>query len=333
MSHPNEHRVALVTGANSGLGFEAAAQLCDAGYGRVILACRDRDKARDARVRLMDRCRVDVFETLTIDTSELSSAREAVRTLAERGRTISVLLLNAGMVRPQLTTNSDGIDLAYASTLVGHHALTVGLMAADLLAEDARVIIAGSEAARSDLPGMGMEVENVRHIAEADYDGDLARTIEALARGRSWGRYDPNRAYATAKALVAWWAAAMARRVPAGTVVVAVSPGAAMGTGFSRNMPFFMRFVVVPAMTLLGPALGVSGSVADGARRYLDATSFGTAMSGGFYASPPGKMVGTMELQSTPHLVDIALQEAGYAAMVSITGGIDATRAAAYAAK
>ena len=55
---------ALVTGANTGLGFEAAAQLAEAGYGRVILACRTLDKASDARTRLVERTGKDVFDVL-----------------------------------------------------------------------------------------------------------------------------------------------------------------------------------------------------------------------------------------------------------------------------
>ena len=60
----NADRTALVTGANSGLGFEAAAQLAEMGYGSVTLATRTQDKADGAAAALRERTGVDVFDTL-----------------------------------------------------------------------------------------------------------------------------------------------------------------------------------------------------------------------------------------------------------------------------
>jgi len=56
----NQMKSALVTGANSGLGFEAAAQLAEQGYGRVILACRTLEKAETAKQALA--ARVGLFQ-------------------------------------------------------------------------------------------------------------------------------------------------------------------------------------------------------------------------------------------------------------------------------
>ncbi|MCI0856584.1 MAG: SDR family NAD(P)-dependent oxidoreductase, partial [Chloroflexi bacterium] len=53
MTHENQ--TALVTGANAGLGFDAAAQLAERGYGHVILACRTIEKAEAARKELVER--------------------------------------------------------------------------------------------------------------------------------------------------------------------------------------------------------------------------------------------------------------------------------------
>jgi NAD(P)-dependent dehydrogenase (short-subunit alcohol dehydrogenase family) len=319
-------KVALVTGANSGLGFEASAQLAEAGYGKIILACRSEEKAEGAREHLIERCGRDVFDTLVIDTAEPESGVEAAQELLCREEQIDALVLNAGMGAKQLQTNSDGVDVVYASTLAGHHVLTQRLLEANMLAPGARIVIAGSEAARSDLPGMGMEVSDFKAIADERYDGNLTEALVETARGKVVGEYNPNHAYANAKSMVAWWAAALARRLPEGMAVYAVSPGAAMGTSFSRNMPFFMRAIMVPMMRIFGPVFGMTGSVSQGARRYIDATGFDIESNGSFYASPPKKMVGTLQIQDTPHLVDEELQEAGWSAIMELTKSADEGR-------
>ena len=90
------NRTALVTGANSGIGFEAAAQLAEDGWGKVILACRSEAKGDDARTKLVARTGKDCFEVLGLDTSEVASANAASDQLRERGGKIDFLLLNAG---------------------------------------------------------------------------------------------------------------------------------------------------------------------------------------------------------------------------------------------
>ena len=100
MTHQNE--TALVTGANAGLGFDAAAQLAERGYGHIILACRTIEKAEAARQQLVERVGNDVFDVLAIDVADLDASKKAAETLIENGRTIDLLVLNAGLSRTSL---------------------------------------------------------------------------------------------------------------------------------------------------------------------------------------------------------------------------------------
>ena len=129
----NNAKTALITGANSGIGFEAAAQLAENGYGKVILVSRTLAKADTARKQLEERTGKKVFDILAADLSETEPAADAAEELAARGDTIDLLILNAGMSPGDTPMfNADGIELTFASTLVGHHVLTMRLLVVSL---------------------------------------------------------------------------------------------------------------------------------------------------------------------------------------------------------
>ena len=65
---------------------------------------------------------------------------------------------------------------------------------------------------------------------------------------------------------------------------------------------------------------GMAGSVADGAQRYIDAGDFDDSTTGHFFASPPGKVVGPLEIQQDAHLLDQSSQEAFWHVIVRLTG-------------
>jgi NAD(P)-dependent dehydrogenase (short-subunit alcohol dehydrogenase family) len=165
-------RTALVTGASSGLGFEAAAQLAGHGYDRVIVTARSDEKAKKAEGELRARTGEDVFETLILDNNKLDTVSAAVTELAERGGAIDFLLLNAGISpTKELTKTADGIEATFGASLVGHHLLTMRLLDNDLLADNARIVIAGSEAARGDVPTF--KPVDIDAFAAANFGGDL----------------------------------------------------------------------------------------------------------------------------------------------------------------
>ena len=87
---------------------------------------------------------------LELDT--LSSVQSVLAELVKRGRQIDFLLLNAGIMgRKERVLTAAGIEVSQAP-LIGHHQLTVGLLRANLLSPNARIVIASSESARGDVP-------------------------------------------------------------------------------------------------------------------------------------------------------------------------------------
>jgi NAD(P)-dependent dehydrogenase (short-subunit alcohol dehydrogenase family) len=302
----SDHPSALVTGANSGLGFEVSAQLADQGYQRVILTARTTEKAESARDRLVARTGRDVFETLILDNDDLETVESAAAALAERGGKIDLLLLNAGMAPPKtLIKTAQGIEGTVASTLVGHHLLTSRLLEEDLLGDHARIIIAGSEAARGDVPTF--HPLDVDAFAAEHFDGDLEAAIEAQLLMEPPATYKPSDVYATAKVFVVWWAADLAQNLPEGMTVNVVSPGSTPDTNAINGAPFYMRYLMVPVLKLIP---GMSHSVADGAGRYLEAAGYGDEVTGKFFASPPKKMTGSLVEIQMDHLSNPTAQKA-----------------------
>ncbi len=315
-------KVALVTGANSGIGYEAAALLAEAGWTRVILGCRTEAKAEAARASLVERVGRDVFGVLAIDTSEVSSAHAAADALRDRAERVDFLLLNAGASGAKPQPNSEGVEITYASTLVGHHVLTMRALADRWLTPTARIVIAGSEGARGNMPGMS--VHPVLDLADRSYEGDVARAIEALFRLEvpAQSPFVNMNEYVTAKLVVAWWAAALSRRLLPGTTVNAVSPGGTADTGFGRDASAAMRLIMIPMLRLAGSLMGMNGSVSAAAARYLEAEALPDDATGHFYATAhPRKVVGPVAPQtSPPFFLDERGQEAALAALVRITG-------------
>jgi hypothetical protein len=130
-------------------------------------------------------------------------------------------------------------------------------------------------------------------------------------------KYEPNRAYADAKIVVAWWAAALARRLPPGTAVYAVSPGSTPDTKGLRNAGPALKWLMVPLVKLIP---GMSHTPETAARRYIQASEFGTDVSGQFFASAPKKLTGPIEEMRQPHFHDRANQEAAWQAVVKVSG-------------
>jgi NAD(P)-dependent dehydrogenase (short-subunit alcohol dehydrogenase family) len=306
---------ALVTGATSGLGYAAAGLLAAKGYKQVIVTGRSLARVQQTAAQLAAENQEKIFTPLELDLDSPSSVQSAVAEPVKRGQQIDFLLLNAGLVPfKKRALTAEGIEASQAP-LIGHHQLTVVLLRANLLSPNARIVIAGAEPARGGVPMF--KYTDLPAFAAKYHRGDRTAAVEALIRNGPNVKYVPNNAYADAKLIIAWWVAALARRLPSGMAVYAVSPGGATATKVVRSAGFALKYLMIPIVNLIP---GMNQTPETAARRYVQASEFGTDVSGQFFASAQGKFSGPIEVQRQPHLHDRASQEAAWQAVVKVSG-------------
>ena len=132
-------KFAVVTGANSGTGKEAARRLADAGA-RVVMAVRTVAKGEQARAEILARHPHAQLEVRRIDLADLASVEEFADGLIADGTPLDLLVNNAGvMAPPTRMTTADGFELQFGSNYLGPFALTVRLLPPLLAAAAPRV--------------------------------------------------------------------------------------------------------------------------------------------------------------------------------------------------
>lgn len=157
----------IITGANSGLGFETAKKIAANFDYKVILACRNMEKAEAAKEDIMKETDNQNVLTMQLDTSSLASVRAFAERFIESGEKVSVLVNNAG-ISPMGNSGvtEDGFELVFATNYLGHFLLTQLLL--PVMADDARIYNISSD--MHNPPG-GISwpgVENLAHPKEDD---------------------------------------------------------------------------------------------------------------------------------------------------------------------
>ena len=136
-------RVALVTGANAGLGLETAAVLAERGA-RVVVAVRDLGKGETAVGEIERRTPNADVALQQLDLSSLASVRTAADELRAAYPRIDLLINNAGVMYPPKQTTADGFELQFGTNHLGHFALTGLLLDHLLQVEGSRVVTVAS---------------------------------------------------------------------------------------------------------------------------------------------------------------------------------------------
>ena len=166
-------RVAIVTGANRGIGLPTAEELSRHGV-RVVMACRSLASARAAADRIDSGVRAGGVVVMELDLADLASVRGFAEAFRRRFDRLDLLVNNAGVMAPPISRTADGFEAQFGTNHLGHFALTARLL--DMLRETAgsRVVTVASTGHR---------------FAKLDFDD-----LQWQAR-----RYQPIRAYLESK--------------------------------------------------------------------------------------------------------------------------------------
>lgn len=141
-------RTALVTGANSGIGFHTALELARA-RARVVVSSRDEAKGREAIRRIEAEVPQAEVELGVLDLADLGSVRRFAEPFRDHHGSLNVLVNNAGvMAVPQRRTTADGFELQLGTNHLGHFALTGLLLPALLARPRSRIVTVTSTAHR-----------------------------------------------------------------------------------------------------------------------------------------------------------------------------------------
>ena len=121
-------RLAVVTGGNSGIGFEAASALAGAGA-RVVLAVRREERGQVAAAEIAKAHPQALVEVMVLDLADLASVRRFTAAFLERHATLDLLINNAGVMALPYSRTADGFELQLATNYLGPFALTDLLLA------------------------------------------------------------------------------------------------------------------------------------------------------------------------------------------------------------
>lgn len=313
----------LITGANRGIGLEAAAQFAalEHCFDKIILTVRSADKGPGAIAAAAAKSgkpkALFSFQTLNLDSHV--SCRAAVTALPS----LDAVVLNAGgMGGEELTEH--GVTKNFAMNVLGNAVLIEGLLAAGKIQKGARVIYSTSEGTRSVWLFAGFQpfVRLYKEEMEASMHSPPTRgTFGIGARQRM-------NTYANSKLIGGLWIATLAKEHP-DIYFASVSPGGCGDTNVYLDMPqpfpFLMSF---PAVIRAMNALGVMSSVEAAARRYVTAVTVETFPQ----TFPSGTVVGGPYLQissTSEQLFDQSAFSSYYADEVLMKEAARVVRAAA----
>jgi NAD(P)-dependent dehydrogenase (short-subunit alcohol dehydrogenase family) len=205
-------RVAVITGANTGLGYETALALADHGA-HVVLAVRNLDKGKDAVARIVAKSPHADVALAELDLTSLHSVRAAAEQLRSAHDRIDLLINNAGVMWTPKSTTKDGFELQFGTNHLGHFAFT-GLLLDRLLP------VAGSRV---------VTVSSMGHRIRADIHFDDLQ----------WERgYSRVGAYGQSKLANLLFTYELQRRLaPHGTTIAAAAHPGGSRTELVRNLP------------------------------------------------------------------------------------------------
>jgi len=240
----------LVTGGNSGLGFECARRLARDGW-HVLIASRNRDVSAEAVQRITAESGNDAASEMALDLGSLTSVRRFADELAGRDVPLHALVCNAGIQVTHGPRHSpEGFELTFAVNHLGHFLLTNLLLSRLVAHTPARIVIVAS-GVHDPKRWTGMPKPSITDLA-------------TLAATGGPGKYAFNGrlAYVNSKLCNLWFAYELERRIAAAGLVSdgrrltvnTFEPGLVPGSGLARDYPPVLRFAwhrILPGLARL----------------------------------------------------------------------------------
>jgi NAD(P)-dependent dehydrogenase (short-subunit alcohol dehydrogenase family) len=265
-------RLAVITGANTGLGFETARYFALKGM-QVVMACRNEDKAKAAMARITEEVPGAELEFIQLDLSSLDSVRRFAESFREKFDRLDLLINNAGIMWTPYEKTEDGFEAQMAANYFGHFLLTALLL--DLMPDrpESRVVTLSSIAHQQFLKRIRFEDIN-------------------------WEEgYNKYHAYAQTKLACLMFALELQRRLAAAgrkVLSVAAHPGVSeteLGRYMDKWLVLAIRYTVGPFISH-EPSRGALPTVV---------AALGPGVSGGDYFGPRG----FREMSGGPGLAEI----------------------------
>ncbi len=278
-------KIAIVTGANSGVGYHTTVGLAERGA-HVVMACRNLEKAAVAKTKIASAVPGASLEIIELDTSRLASVRVFAKAFQDKHQRLDLLINNAGIMATPQEYTEDGFEKQLATNYLGHFLLTSLLMPQLEAAPAARVVTLSSIAHKR---------------ARINFD-DL----------QSRQKYDRWEAYGQTKLACLMFAYELDRRLKArGSSVISLAshPGVS-NTNLGSGLPWYYK-PIMPLFSVMGhsPAKAAEPSLM---------AALHPNMRGGEYIGPTG----TREMAGNPWMVQsapAARDEVGAARLWAVT--------------
>ncbi|WP_210418830.1 oxidoreductase [Aliikangiella coralliicola] len=119
----NDKKVAIVTGANGGVGYEVTKGLLKSGF-HVVMACRSLEKANKAKIQILTDFPSSKLEVMTVDLSDFESVKIFAQEFQSKFQRLDILVNNAGILLNKPKKNRANIEMQFATNHLGHFLLT-----------------------------------------------------------------------------------------------------------------------------------------------------------------------------------------------------------------
>jgi NAD(P)-dependent dehydrogenase (short-subunit alcohol dehydrogenase family) len=218
-------RIAVVTGANSGLGFQTALVLAIK-RATVIMACRNTGEGRKAADQIKTEYPEAKVSVMKLDLADLDSVAEFAKSYQDKHDKLDLLINNAGVMIPPFSRTRQGFELQFGTNHLGHFALTGRLLPLLINTYGSRVISVSSLAAK---------------FGKIDFE-DLNYERKP---------YKPWYAYGQSKLADLIFIMELSRRLRSNglnTIAAAAHPGGSP-TNLQRTSSFFMKYILTPLIS------------------------------------------------------------------------------------